>query len=428
MLRFRADCHSSFAVLSDTVLLDDVIHILIASAGEVDEHRTLAHRLCELHAVGNRVGAFDRGDDALHSGKLEESVERLIVVHNVILHSADVVQEGVLGAAGRVIKAACHGINGSRIAVFVLEHDALEAVHDALLAVGEAGGVVAELGTPAERLNAVEIDGVVQESGEQAHGVGAAAHAGDDRIGKLARHIEELLSCLNAHNALEIAHHHREGMGADNGTDAVDGVLVLVAVGCEGRVDRFLQRLQPVRDLDHSCAEDLHSRHVRGLLFDVHRAHIDVAVQAEVSGGGRQRNAMLPCAGLGDDLLLAHVLCKQHLAHAVVEFVRAGVVQILALDIELNARTDLVGESCKVGDRRGSALKLLADAAKLADELAGFADGLVGFADLVHGGLQLGRDIGAAIVAEIALGVGIVFEIGIKINIVKLHLMFLRSI
>ena len=80
MLRFRADCHSSFAVLSDTVLLDDVIHILIASAGEVDEHRTLAHRLCELHAVGDRVGAFDRRDDALHSGKLEEGVERLIVV------------------------------------------------------------------------------------------------------------------------------------------------------------------------------------------------------------------------------------------------------------------------------------------------------------------------------------------------------------
>lgn len=111
-----------------------------------------------------------------------------------------------------------------------------------------------------------------------------------------------------------------------------------------------------------------------------------------------------------------------------VEFVRAGVVQILALDIELNARTDLVGESCKVGDAAWVCPKLLADAAKLADELAGFADGLVGFADLVHGGLQLGRDIGAAIVAEIALGVGIVFEIGIKINIVKLHLMFLRSI
>ena len=137
---------------------------------------------------------------------------------------------------------------------------------------------------------------------------------------------------------------------------------------------------------------------------------------------------MLPCAGLGDDLLLAHVLCKKHLSHAVVEFVRAGVVQILALDIELNARADLVGEPCEVGDRRGSALKLLADAAKLADELAGFADGLVGFADLVHGGLQLGRGIGAAIVAEIALGVGIVLEISIKINIVKLHLMFLRSI
>ena len=35
---------------------------------------------------------------------------------------------------------------------------------------------------------------------------------------------------------------------------------------------------------------------------------------------------MLACAGLSDDLFLAHVLGKENLAHAMIEFVGTGVV------------------------------------------------------------------------------------------------------
>ncbi|MBQ9132809.1 MAG: hypothetical protein IJX62_10135, partial [Clostridia bacterium] len=52
----------------------------------------------------------------------------------------------------------------------------------------------------------------------------------DYRIGKLARHVEELLSCLDANNALKVAHLHRERMGADNRADAVNGILIRFTV------------------------------------------------------------------------------------------------------------------------------------------------------------------------------------------------------
>jgi hypothetical protein len=41
--------------------------------------------------------------------------------------------------------------------------------------------------------------------------------------------------------------------------------------------------------------------------------------------------------GFGDDALLAHPLGQQGLADAVVDLVRAGVIQILALQIDLRA-------------------------------------------------------------------------------------------
>ena len=71
-------------------------------------------------------------------------------------------------------------------------------------------------------------------------------------------------------------------------------------------------------------------------------------------GHGRGRHAVLAGARLGDHALLAHALHEQALPHHVVRLVRAGVVQILALDVDARAaevRRQVLG----VGDRRGPA-------------------------------------------------------------------------
>ena len=50
-----------------------------------------------------------------------------------------------------------------------------------------------------------------------------------------------------------------------------------------------------------------------------------------------RRDAVLAGAGLGDDPLLAHPLRQQRLAERVVELVRAGVHEVLALEPDLAA-------------------------------------------------------------------------------------------
>ena len=51
---------------------------------------------------------------------------------------------------------------------------------------------------------------------------------------------------------------------------------------------------------------------------------------------------MLACAGFSDNALFAHLLRQQNLSQYVVDFVSAGVVQILALQINL-AATQILG-------------------------------------------------------------------------------------
>ena len=52
---------------ADAVVLNDVVHVLVASAGEVDEDRTVGQSLGQLNAVSNGVGTFDGRDDAFHT-------------------------------------------------------------------------------------------------------------------------------------------------------------------------------------------------------------------------------------------------------------------------------------------------------------------------------------------------------------------------
>ena len=94
-------------------------------------------------------------------------------------------------------------------------------------------------------------------------------------------------------------------------------------------------------------AEHLHAEHVRLLPLDVDRAHVDDALQAESRAGGRGGDAVLAGARLGDDARLAHAPRQQDLAEHVVDLVRAGVVELVALEIDLGAAELSVSRSAK---------------------------------------------------------------------------------
>ena len=90
-------------------------------------------------------------------------------------------------------------------------------------------------------------------------------------------------------------------------------------------------------------AEHVHAEHIRLLPLDVDRAHIDDAFEPEARAERRRGNAVHAGAGLGDDALLAHAPRQQNLAEHVVDLVRAGVIELLALEIDFGA-----AEQCSV--------------------------------------------------------------------------------
>ena len=140
-----------------------------------------------------------------------------------------------------------------------------------------------------------------------------------------------------ADDRLEVAHHRRIGVRAGRRADAVEGVVDVGDPVAQRLVHGVLERLGAGLHRPHLGAEQLHAEHVRLLPLDVDRAHVDDAFQAEARASGGGGDAVLAGAGLGDDARLAHAARQQDLAEHVVDLVRAGVVELVALEVDLGA-------------------------------------------------------------------------------------------
>src|SRR5690349_14496966 len=66
-------------------------------------------------------------------------------------------------------------------------------------------------------------------------------------------------------------------------------------------------------------------------------AHVDDALEPVSGTYGRGRYAVLAGAGFGDDPLLSHPSCEEHLPDRVVDLVGARVIQVLPLEDDAGA-------------------------------------------------------------------------------------------
>ncbi len=114
---------------------------------------------------------------------------------------------------------------------------------------------------------------------------------------------------------------------------------------------------------------------------------------------------MLAGAGLGDQAGLAHVFGEQGLAQGVVDLVRARVVEVLALEVNLGATqvAGHVGRVVEAGRPIGvGAIQL----AQVSPELRVVLEPVVGLLQLDHGGHQRLGDVLAPVDAEAPFGKG----------------------
>jgi hypothetical protein len=234
---------------------------------------------------------------------------------------------------------------------------------------------------------------------EQADRVGAAADARGQHIRQAAVLLEHLRARFAADDGVEIAHHHRIRMRTGHGADDVERVGDVGDPVAHRFVQRILQRLRAGGHRHHLGTEQLHAIDVDLLALDIDRAHVDHALQAEARRHRGAGHAVLAGAGLGDDARLAHALGDQRLADGVVDLVRAGVIEVFALEQDARA-ADVLRQTLGVIDRAGPADVVLQVAIELGDEFRIFAQAQVGlgqFGQRRHQGLG---DVAAAVVAE----------------------------
>ena len=101
----------------------------------------------------------------------------------------------------------------------------------------------------------------------------------------------------------------------------------------------------------HLGSEHSHAVDVEFLPLTIQFAHVNDALQPEHGRDGGGGDAMLACAGFGNDAALAHAPGQQDLSEGVVDLVRARVEQVFSLEINLRP-AQLTGEALRQVERR----------------------------------------------------------------------------
>ena len=194
---------------------------------------------------------------------------------------------------------------------------------------------------------------VVQERREGPDRVRAPAHARDHARRERSLRHDRLLARLVADHALEVADERRVRSRPDDRADDVVRRRDVRDPVANRRADGLLERSRPDLDRRHLRAEQPHPLDVRPLAAHVLGPHVDDALEVEQRAGGRGRHAVLAGAGLGDHARLAHPPREQRLADRVVDLVRAGVREVLALQVD--APAGRLGQPLGEEQRRGAA-------------------------------------------------------------------------
>ena len=126
-------------------------------------------------------------------------------------------------------------------------------------------------------------------------------------------------------------------MRASRRADAIECVCDIGDPIAQGLIHRVLQRLGAGFDRHDLGAKQIHAKHIGLLPLDIDGAHIDDAIEPEARASGGRCDAMLARPRLGDDARFAHAAREQNLAEHIVDLVRAGVIQFLALEIDFCA-------------------------------------------------------------------------------------------
>ena len=293
----------------------------------------------DLHHMRQGMRRLQRRDDSLQLAAQLKRLQRLGIGDADVFRTARVMQPGMLRPDAGIVEARADRKPFEDLPIQILQQIGPVAVQHPRTPPGQTGAMLHPvIDTLAARLDPDDVHRrIVKERMEQPHRVRPAANRRDQRVGQPPRTLllGHLPANLAADDGLEIPHHRRVGMRPRHRADAIERIAHIGHPVAQGVVHRVLQRAATRGDRNDLGSQQLHPEHVRCLAFDVMRAHVDHAVQPELGAHRRRRHAVLPRPGFRDDPRLSHPAREDDLPQHVVDLVRAGVVQLVALHVDL---------------------------------------------------------------------------------------------
>ena len=317
----------------------------------------------------------------------------------------------MFGANSGIVQAGRYGVRFHRLAVRILQNVGASAVQYTNGTPGDRCCMATGLDTVTARLETVETNlGVVDELGERSDGIRPTTDTCTNGVGKASNPIKALLTGLRRNDPLKLSHQFRERVWPRSGTDEVVGVLNMGHPISHGLVHGILQRARAGFHCNDLGAQQLHASHIEGLTLGVDLAHIDPALHAHHRGHGRRRHAMLSNSRLCNETALAHLSSQQGLAQHIVDLVRTGVVQVLALQKDSHLMTgllkDVLRKSRCLCKRRGASGVLPAQILQLSEKVRIGYRGLEGPRKLAKSSLESFWNESATETVEVSPSVG----------------------
>ena len=206
----------------------------------------------------------------------------------------------------------------------------------------------------------------VDESREDPDRVRTATDASDDDVGVTTGQRPALLSRLVADHPVELTNHPRVRVRTHHRTQAVVAVTDGGDPVPHRLVDGVLERLGTAVHRFDLGAEQLHPEHVQRLPLDIDGTHVHLALEPHQRRRRCRRHPVLAGAGLCHQPGLAHPLGQQCLAEHVVDLVRSGVIEVLAL--EQHPEPQSLAEPKTFGEHRRTTCIVAQDRVELGSE------------------------------------------------------------
>ena len=276
-------------------------------------------------------------NDALHAGELVTGVDGLIVLNGEHMAPARCGKVGVHRADARIVETGTDGKGFLYLSVLGLHHEGACSVDDAFCAAVHGGsgiiGIYSVSGSLSQiYLHAVIINVVVDGSGS----VASATHAGDEVIRIVAANLLLKLPFQFFRDyALHLGNNVWIWVRTHGRTYDIEGILWVAAPVAYGLRAGIAQRHVAGAHRVHLGSQHLHTLYVGMLALHIGGTHENLTLHVHQGAYRSGSHTVLSGSGFGNDAGLAHLLGHENLTDGVVDFVCTGMVQVLALQIEL---------------------------------------------------------------------------------------------